>query len=262
MLMDTNHLLAGLGTGLSGGLLAGLFGVGGGLVMVPLLGTILGLDQHRAQGATLAAMLLPTGLPAVLQYRQRGVASSLPLVGVLILGFLFGVTGGSLVANGIPSWLLRYGFAAFLLFLAIRTHLRRELPAVDREAEPLEVQRGLWSQGLPIGALAGLVSGLTGLGGAVVVIPLLAARFRMTQHEAQLASLMMLLPPIGLPAVFIYSKAQGGLPWVIIGGVALGFAVGALAGAKVATRLPGGRLKQFFSVLLVAMALLVALRGR
>jgi len=107
-----------------------------------------------------------------------------------------------------------------------------------------------------------MVSGLTGLGGAVVVIPLLAARFRMTQHEAQLASLMMLLPPIGLPAVYIYSKAQGGLPWVIIGGVALGFAVGALVGAKVATRLPGGRLKQFFSVLLVAMALLVALRGR
>jgi len=262
MLMDTNHLLAGLGTGLSGGLLAGLFGVGGGLVMVPLLGAILGLDQHRAQGATLAAMLLPTGLPAVLQYHRRGVTSSLRLVGVLVVGFLVGVTGGSLVANAIPSGLLRWGFCAFLLFLAVRNHRRRELPPMDRGAEPLDLGTDLWLRALPIGALAGVVSGLTGLGGAVVVIPLLAARFRMTQHEAQLASLMMLLPPIGLPAVYIYSKAQGGLPWVIIGGVALGFAVGALLGARVATRLAGGRLKQFFSVLLVAMALLVALRGR
>ena len=102
MTADSVHLLAGLGTGLCGGFLAGLFGVGGGIVMVPLLGLILKLDQHRAQGATLAAMLLPTGLPAVLQYRRRGIASSVPLVGVLILAFLFGIYGGATVANQIP----------------------------------------------------------------------------------------------------------------------------------------------------------------
>ena len=262
MTLDANHLLAGLGTGLCGGVLSGLFGVGGGVVMVPLLALILGLDQHRAQGATLAAMLLPIGLPAVLQYRRRGIASSLPLVGVLILAFLFGITGGSLVANLIPSEALRWGFSAFLLFLAIKTFRRQETAAVDRSAEPLVVREGLWTRGLPIGLLAGVVSGLTGLGGAVVVIPLLVSRFRMTQHEAQLTSLMLLLPPIGLPGVYVYAKAQGGLPWVVIGGVALGFAAGALAGARVATRLRGARLKQSFAVVLVVMAVLVALRGR
>jgi hypothetical protein len=242
--------------------MSGLFGVGGGLVMVPLLGLVLGLEQHRAQGATLAAMLLPTGLPAVLQYRKRGIASSVPLVAVLILAFLFGVTGGSLVANGIPSGVLRWGFSAFLMFLAIKSFLRKEAPAVDRGGKALDVSGSLWTWGLPIGLLAGVVSGLTGLGGAVVVIPLLASRFRMTQHEAQLTSLMMLLPPIGLPGVYIYARAQGGLPWLVIGGVALGFAAGALAGARVATRIHGARLKQIFSFVLVAMALLVALRGR
>lgn len=65
MIADPNHFIPGLGTGLAGGVLSGLFGVGGGVVMVPLLGPFLHLDQHRAQGATLAAMLLPTGLPAV-----------------------------------------------------------------------------------------------------------------------------------------------------------------------------------------------------
>jgi hypothetical protein len=258
--VDTNHLLAGLGTGLCGGVLAGLFGVGGGIVMVPLLGLILNLDQHRAQGVTLAAMLLPTGLPAVLQYRRRGIASSLPLVGVLILAFLFGIYGGSLVANRIPSNALRWGYAAFLVFLAAKTFLRQEPAVVDRGTEPIDLA-GLWTWGLPIGFLAGVVSGLTGLGGAVVVVPLLASRFRMTQHEAQLASLMMLLPPIGLPGVYVYAHAQGGLPWMVILGVALGFAGGALGGARVATRTRGAKLKQIYAGIVLLMALLVVLRG-
>lgn len=259
---EANQLMAGLGTGLAGGLLSGLFGVGGGVVMVPLLGLVLNLDQHRAQGATLAAMLLPTGLPAVLQYRSRGIHTSLKLVGVLVLAFLFGIYGGSVAANRIPSEPLRWGYAAFLVFLALKTFLRRERPPVDRAVEPLDLSRGLWAAGLPIGLLAGVVSGLTGLGGAVVVIPLLASRFRMTQHEAQLTSLVMLLPPIGLPGVFVYAQAQGGLPWRVIGGVAAGFAVGALGGARMATRIQGAKLKQGYAVVVLLMALLVALRGR
>lgn len=261
MAVDVNHLLAGLGTGFCGGALSGLFGVGGGIVMVPLLGLILGLDQHRAQGVTLAAMLLPSGLPAVLQYRRRGVTSSFPLVGVLALAFLFGIYGGSLVANRIPSETLRWGYAAFLVFLAARTYLRQEPAVADRGTEPFDLT-GLWAWGLPIGLLAGVVSGLTGLGGAVVVIPLLASKFHMTQHEAQLTSLMMLLPPIGLPGVYVYARAQGGMPWVVIGGVALGFAVGALAGARWATRMRGAKLKQVYAGVVLLMALLVALRGR
>ena len=230
--------------------------------MVPLLGVILGLDQHRAQGATLAAMLLPTGLPAVLQYRRRGITTSLRLVGVLVLAFLFGIYGGSQVANRIPSEPLRWGYASFLVLLACVTFFRQEPAPRDRSLEPLDLSTGLWAWGLPIGLLAGVVSGLTGLGGAVVVIPLLASRFRMTQHEAQLTSLMMLLPPIGLPGVYVYAQAQGGLPWVVIVGVTLGFAGGALAGARIATRMQGAKLKQVYAGVVLLMALLVMLRGR
>ncbi len=256
------NLAAGLATGVGGGILSGLFGVGGGIVMVPLLGLFLGLDQHRAQGATLAAMLLPTGLPAVLEYRRRGITTSLKLVGVLILGFLFGIYGGSRVANQIPSLGLRWGFVAFLIFLSLKTFFRQERPLVNRASEPIDLSRGLWSVGLPIGFLAGILAGLTGLGGAVVVIPMLATRFQMTQHEAQLTSLAMLLPPIGLPGVYVYAKAAGGLPWVMIAYVAMGFAVGAMVGARVATRVEGARLKQAYAGVILVMALLVALRSR
>ena len=260
--MSAGPIFAGLATGLSGGLLAGVFGVGGGLVMVPLLGLILGLDQRQAQGTTLAAMLLPTGLPAVLEYHRRGIRTGLRLVGVLVLGFLAGIYGGARMANGIPPLLLRGGFIAFLLFIAVQTWRRKEPAIRDRQAEPLDLTLGLWRFGLPIGALAGMVSGLTGLGGAIVVIPLLAGRFRMTQHEAQLTSLAMLLPPIGLPGVLVYARTGSGLPWLVIGGVAVGFALGAFLGARVATRLRGARLKQVFAILAVAMALLLVLRLR
>ncbi len=255
-------VVAGLTTGLSGGVLAGVFGVGGGLVMVPLLGLILGLDQRQAQGATLAAMLLPTGLPAVIEYHRRGIRTSVHLVAVLVLGFLVGIYGGAKVANSIPPGLLRWGFIAFLLFIASSTWRRPEPAVLDQGPASAGGLNGLWRNGLPIGFLAGVLSGLTGLGGAIVVIPLLAGRFRMTQHEAQLTSLAMLLPPIGLPGVLVYARTGSGLPWLVIGGVAAGFAVGAFLGARVATRLRGARLKQAFALLAVAMALLLVLRGR
>jgi len=132
---------------------------------------------------------------------------------------------------------------------------------VDRGAAPFDLTR-LWSWGFPIGLLAGLVSGLTGLGGAVVVIPLLASKFKMTQHEAQLTSLMMLLPPIGLPGVYVYAQSQGGLPWMVVGGVTLGFAFGGWVGARVATRIHGAKLKRAYAGVVLLMALLVLLRGR
>lgn len=261
--MTLTNALGGFATGLGGGALSGLFGVGGGIVMVPLLGLFLGLDQHRAQGTTLAAMLLPTGLPAVLAYRRRGIRARLALVGLLILGFLAGVTGGALVANGVPSQVLRWGYAAFLLLLAGFT-ARQEGARAPGSEGPAQAEGACASSvwGLPIGLAAGVVSGLTGLGGAVVVIPLLLARFRMTQHEAQFTSLMLLLPPIGLPGVLVYARAQGGLPWDIVTGVVLGFMAGAYLGARLALRLSGRRLKHAFLVVLVLLALLVALRGR
>jgi uncharacterized membrane protein YfcA len=82
----------------------------------------------------------------------------------------------------------------------------------------------------------------------------------MTQHEAQLTSLMMLLPPIGLPGVYVYAQAQGGLPWGVILGVATGFAFGGLLGARMATRMASAKLKHAFGWIVLLMAMLVLVR--
>lgn len=254
------ELLAGIGAGIGGGVLSGLFGIGGGIVLVPLLALVLHLDQHKAQGVTLAAMLLPIGLPAVLHYRRSGVRILWPLVGMIALGFLFGVFAGSECANHIPERPLRYGFVLFLVFVAVRMIWHRNGGA----ARPSAMDRPTyhyWIPGLTIGLAGGVASGLLGIGGGLIIIPLVVWWLGFSQQEAQVTSLAVMLPPIGLPGVLVYAQAQKGLPWLILCGVALGFALGAYLGAQGATRMKGPRLRQAFAGLVVVAAVLLAFKS-
>lgn len=255
------HLLGGLGSGLAGGVLSGLFGIGGGIVLVPLLGLILHLKQHQAQGVTLAAMLLPIGLPAVLHYRTRGVVVRWNLVGLLLVGFVGGIWTGAVVANRIPEGPMRWGFVGFLLLLALRAVLQasKRQTAVDRVIP--QTWRALLLPGVVIGFVGGLASGLLGIGGGLIIIPLLSWWLGLPQHEAQVTSLALMLPPIGLPGVLVYARAQEGLPWLVLAGVAIGFMGGAAIGARLATRTQGPALRWAFIGVLVSMAGLLALRG-
>ncbi|MBL0312259.1 MAG: sulfite exporter TauE/SafE family protein [Holophagaceae bacterium] len=251
--------LAGLGAGLAGGVLSGLFGIGGGIVLVPLLALALGLDQHRAQGVTLSVMLLPIGLPAVLHYHRSGVRILWTLVGILILGFLFGVFTGSELANAIPERPMRWGFVLFLLLVALRMITQKsggkaKAGAMDRPTQEY------WIPGLVIGFAGGLASGLLGIGGGIIIIPLVAWWLGFSQTEAQVTSLAVMLPPIGLPGVLVYAQAQAGFPWVLMAGVGLGFAVGAYLGARGATRMKGAHLRRAFAALVVFTALLLAMK--
>ncbi len=247
--------VGGLLCGAAGGLLSGAFGIGGGVVLVPLLGGLLHLDQHRAQGAALAAMLLPTGLPAVLHYRKEGVNIDTKLVLILLIGFVVGVFGGAKVANLIPDRPLRWGFIAFLALLSLRTWRQRALDPADHDLRPWHI-----SEALCIGAAGGLGSGLLGIGGGLVIIPLLSWRLGYGQHRAQVTSLALMLPPIGLPAVYVYAHSHPeGLPWRVMLGVAFGFATAAYLGARLATRLRGPKLRLVFVGLMAAMAVLLIL---
>jgi uncharacterized membrane protein YfcA len=255
------EFLAGMGSGIGGGLLAGLFGVGGGLILIPLLAFFLKLDQHQAQGITLAALLLPNGLPAVLHYRRRGVPIIWPLVGFLICGFVGGVWSGAKIANLIPSAPLRITFVIMLLALATRMYFLRTPEDSAGQPAPVRSIEEIWLPGLLIGLAGGFASGLMGIGGAVLMNPLLVWRLRLPQHQAQLTSLAMMLPPIGLPGVLVYAQSQSGLPWMILAGLAVGFLLGAYGGARLATRIQGPRLRKSFAGFMVLMAGLLLMRG-
>src|SRR5438105_9073638 len=85
---------------------------------------------------------------------------------------------------------------------------------------------------LACGCLIGVTSGLIGIGGGVLVVPLLVFFFHFTQQMAIGTSLAMLLPPIGVLAVFdFYRNGNVNLPFAIL--LACGFAIGALGGARI-----------------------------
>jgi uncharacterized protein len=249
-------LTGALMAGLLGGLLAGLFGVGGGLVLVPVLSLALGLGQHEAQGGTLAVLLLPVGLPAVIAYRRR-FPIRWPLVAAVVLGFLPAVAAGSRTAIGLPDRPLRLLFALCMLFAAWRTWRAGDAPAPQGGAGPRpSAWHGLW-----IGALGGLLSGLFGVGGAIAMIPFLVGVMGLSQHEAQATSLAAMLPPIGLPGVLVYARSSAGLPWGIVGAVAAGFLVGGFGGAVIAGRTGSRRLARAFALFVLASAAGMAWRA-
>jgi uncharacterized membrane protein YfcA len=237
--------------GLAAGVLSGAFGIGGGIVLVPLLGFLLGLPQQEAQGVTLAVLLLPIGLPAVLAYRKR-VAIRWWLVLALIAGFVLTVAPGAWVANAMDGRWLRGIFALFVLVVAWQMWGRAAGRAVDPRGAPAAA-RSDWN-GLWIGALGGFLAGLLGIGGAIVMIPFLVAVMGLEQHEAQATTLAVMLPPVGLPGVLAYAHGRDTLPWATLAMVAVGFAAGALGGARMAVRTRTESLTRAFAVFLLAVA--------
>ena len=252
--------LASLAAGVCGGFLSGLFGIGGGIVLIPLLAIALNLDQHQAQGITLAAMLLPNGLPAVLYFRKAGIRIPWSLVGQLTFGFALAVWAGARVACLIPELPLRVGFACLLLGMAVRTFVQKPRQDRPRAGGVPMVPPGAWPWCVAIGMAGGLSSGLLGIGGGLIVVPLLAWRLRLTQHEAQAASLTLMLAPIGLPGVWVYAHSGVALPLGPIAWVAVGFLGGAYGGARLASSIRGPRLRQAFAGLMAFMAVLLVLR--
>jgi uncharacterized protein len=106
---------------------------------------------------------------------------------------------------------------------------------------------------LVLGLGAGILSGLIGIGGGTVIIPVLVFLFGMSQHEAQGTTLALLVPPIGLLAALTYYR-QGYVDLKVAGLICLGFFIGGLLGANVAVRLPNAVLEKGFGVVLLILA--------
>jgi hypothetical protein len=101
-----------------------------------------------------------------------------------------------------------------------------------------------------LGLLAGVLSGLIGLGGGIIVLPVLVLVFGLSQHLAQGTTLAMLLPPIGILAVWTY-YSKGFVDVKIAALLCAGFVLGGYIGAKIATSLPAATLQKVFGVALL-----------
>ena len=105
-----------------------------------------------------------------------------------------------------------------------------------------------------LGLVAGIFSGLMGIGGGVILIPAMVFLFGMSQHTAQGTTLALMVPPIGLLAAWVYYK-QGFVDLKVAAFVCLGFFIGGLLGAKFAVGIPEPILKKVFGAVLFLASL-------
>jgi uncharacterized membrane protein YfcA len=96
------------------GVFSGIVGIGGGILFVPALIWIYGMDQHKAQGTSIGALLAPVGLLAFLEYYRKGHAD-VRIAALLAAGFLVGGYFGAASAQMIPEVVLRRVFAVTLV---------------------------------------------------------------------------------------------------------------------------------------------------
>jgi uncharacterized protein len=249
------QILIVLALGLVVGVLVGLLGIGGGVVLVPAMVYLLGYDQHLAQGTSLFILLPPIGLGALREYWKNGDVDL--KAGILCaIGFLLGGYAGGLIAVPLPSRDLQGIFGFFLVLAAVllwrKTQSARKKAPATAAAEPRS-----HSQLAGITAVAvfcGVAAGMVGIGGGVLLVPLLGILFGFSQHRAQGTSLIALIPPTGLLAFLAYAKAdyvswQTGL--LLIPGVFLG----GILGGQIARRLNPRRMRQVFAALMFVLGL-------
>lgn len=109
--------------GLATGTISGLLGIGGAVIIIPILIYVFGFDQRTAQGTSLALMLPPIGLLAVLSYHKTGHIKLLPAA-LIAFTFMLGGFLGSKLSLKVDVHVLRKGFACLLFVTAIRLFLK------------------------------------------------------------------------------------------------------------------------------------------
>ncbi|MFZ2266708.1 MAG: sulfite exporter TauE/SafE family protein [Azonexus sp.] len=227
------------------GFAGGVFGIGGGIIAIPVMTAFFAMDQKLAQGTALV-MMVPNLSIAFWRYRQR---QPLPLKRTLLL-VLCALTATALTAqyaSQLASGELRRYFGFFLLWLA--GHSLWSLFG----RRPL--RQWSWPAGLLplVGLLGGACQGLLSIGGGMIAPPILVAFFRQSQAVAQGYALALVTPSSCL-ALLTFSQA-GLVDWRLGALLAAGGALTVSAGVRLAHRLPERRLRLGFSLLLVATAL-------
>lgn len=173
--------------GLAAGFLSGLFGVGGGILIVPGLVVLLGMAQRLAHGTSLAAVL-PIAVSGTIGF---GLEDSVdwPVAAAITAGAVIGAIIGTHWLHVLPTWALAYGFAAVLLLSALRLVVG-ESEAAGRDDLSL---LGVIILVL-VGLLSGTLAGLLGVGGGVVMVPAQIILFGIPAAVAKGTSLAVIVP--------------------------------------------------------------------
>ncbi|MBS1144167.1 MAG: hypothetical protein H6R14_1573 [Proteobacteria bacterium] len=233
------------------GFAGGIFGIGGGIIAIPVMTALFGMDQKLAQGTALV-MMVPNLSIALWRYSQRQPLPRWRTV-LLVLCAVSATTLAARYASSLTSSELRRYFGLFLLWLAIHS------------LWGLRAGRARWSLHLPesliplVGLVGGACQGLISIGGGMITPPILVSFFRQTQAMAQGFALALVMPS-SIVALLTFAQA-GHVDWTMGVLLALGGALTVSAGVRIAHRLPERRLRLAFALMLVATALWMIVFG-
>ncbi|MGH8927044.1 MAG: sulfite exporter TauE/SafE family protein [Acidimicrobiia bacterium] len=173
--------------GVFAGMLSGLFGVGGGIMVVPALVSFMSMDQRLAQGTSLVAVA-PMGLAGMIGY---AVSDSVDWTVALLLlaGSTVGTFVGTKLLRSLPIKILQGSFAALLVLTALRMVFD-----IEEGAGHLPIDLGIGLGLVGLGLFTGALAGLMGVGGGVIMVPAQNVLFSIPSAVAKGTSLAVIVP--------------------------------------------------------------------
>jgi uncharacterized membrane protein YfcA len=231
--------------GLLAGVASGLFGVGGGLVIVPALVAFCRRDQREAVATSLLA-IAPLAIAGVIGYAVHGEIDVL-LAAPLVAGSVIGAWLGSALLRRLPLRVLRMVFGLAALGTAVRLLADPGVPAGEVTHQPWRL-----AVLVPVGIGVGLLAGLSGVGGGVIMVPVMQLGFAVPAALAKGTSLLVILPT-SLVSGWRNRRAELGsmrdAAWIGLVGAGM-----ALAASAVSVRMPGTLSDVLFGCFLLLVA--------
>ena len=248
--MSLGEALLGILVGLGAGVLSGMFGVGGGVVTTPAVNVLLGGTAIEAV-ATPLPVIFPTSLVGAYTYAKAGEVSfraarwaAPPGIGAAI--------AGALLTEVVNPHLLLVLTAGLMAWTAV---------SVIRDRQP----RTPWSRGATpgwkyavVGAVAGFVSGLLGVGGGIVMVPAFTVMIGMPLRRA-LGTSLVVIAVLAIPGTLVH-WGLGHIDWAIVLALGIGVVPGARLGARVALGVRERTLRGLVGAFLLAIAILYGVR--
>lgn len=227
--------------GMLGGFFGSLVGLGGAVVIIPLLTGWARITQHKAHVTSLVAVVF-TGIVGAFAY-ARGGAVDLPLAVTVAIAATISSIVAAAYSEHVPAAVLKRIFGALLVIASLVLLIGIEVPGSGIV--------GAWRYpaGVLLGLFSGVLSGLLGIGGGAFVVPLLVLAFGLDQHLAQGTSLAVMIPA-GIAGTLVHWRARR-LDFSLIWGLVIGVIVGAFAGGRIALELPERPLQVLFGVILL-----------
>jgi len=259
------YILAGIVVGFA----AALLGLGGGFLMVPLLNLVFGIPIHQSIGTSLFTIVFTSSSSSVEYVRKR--ISALKLGAMMIPFTITGAVIGSMTSTLIPENILKAVFGVVLFIASVRMFLKKnrkdksashsdisskvsrsKFLSVNRIFTDLDGTQFEYTISIPLIALfgffAGFLSGLLGIGGGIVQVPLLNMVFGLPIHVAIATSLF----------IIIFTSSFGMATHLFLGNVlltigiflAIGTVIGGQIGARTSQKIEKGKLRKIFAVVM------------